>query len=64
MLASQIVVVPEGPSVSPYTTFRLGGKGHDGVNTAVGVLGAGGMVACSVGVAVSVAAGVDVWGGG
>lgn len=65
MLANQIVVVPEGPSVSPYTTFGPGGSGPDGVGTAVGVSDADGVtVARDVGVAVSVSGGVGVWGGG
>ena len=57
-LASQIVVIPEEPSVSPYTIFGPGGSGLDGVGTAVGVPGAGGVtVACGVGAAVGVPGG-------
>lgn len=56
-LASQIVVVPEEPSVSPYTIFEPGGSGPDGV----GVPGAGSVtVAGGVGTAVGVPGGVGV----
>lgn len=60
-LASQIVVVPEEPSVSPYTIFGPAGSGPDGVGTGVGVPGAGGVtVARGVGTAVGVPGGVGV----